>query len=214
MYIMLRQFDITLNQSYNPYFDDNMENKYNPNYLKHMYEKIEKRYNQLDNLNRLLNEDLTDEDFYFLAEKAYYFTYRNQKFIKSNVLLDIKHDYLMINVRVNTNYEIDHNKAYTMEEIESLFKNESILYESHFISEDNDIEDVSNYKVCSDEEFSYYYNRFTSLNRIVSDKSIKEVRRILTKDRIKSDYEKLLEFTESELGYLSRIYGENDYFKL
>ena len=209
MYIMLQQLDITLNQSFNPYFNNSFDDESKQKFIKHLYNKIDRRCEQLDYLKRLINEELSDEEFYSLASKAYYFTYKSQKFIKSNILLDINHDYLMINIRINSPLEIDHNKNYSIFEIENLFKNEKVLYEEVFISEDNDIKDTTNYMVCSDKEFSYYYNRLNGLRNIVSIKNINEVRKLLTKDRIRKDYDRLLKQTEDELKFLSNRFNED-----
>lgn len=207
MYIMLQQLDITLNQCYNPYYD-NIHEKYSHNHINQLYEKIQRRCDQLERLKILLNEDLNDEEFYRIAKETYYFTFRKQGFLKTNVILNTGYDNLMIQVRTNSNYEFDINRCYAIDEIEELFKSESILYEAVFISEDNDIGDKSNFIECSDEEFSEYYRRFKNLELIISKKNLVEVKRILTKKRITEDYKKLLKQTEEELGYLYRKYDD------
>lgn len=207
MHIMLQQLDITLNQCYSSYYD-NMHEKYSRNHLDQLYKKIQNRCDQLERLKILLNEDLSDEDFYRVAKDTYYFTFRKQRFFKTNVILNTGYDNLMIQVRTNSNYEFDINRCYTIEEIEDIFRNESILYEGVFISEDNEISNKSNFIECSDEELSEYYIRFKNLENIISKKNIDDVRKELTKDRIMKDYKYLLKLTETELGYLSRKYDE------
>lgn len=206
MYIMLQQLDITLNQCYNSYFD-NEEEKYNHNHINSIYKRIQRRYDQLENLKTLINENLSDEDFYRLASKTYYFTFRNQKFLKSNIILSTKYDNLMLQVRVNSNYNFDINKCYSIKELEELFEKESILFESIFITEDNVINDKSNFIECSDEEFSKYYIRLKNLETVISKKNLLEVKSVLTKDRLMKDYKRLLKQTEEELGYLSKKFG-------
>lgn len=207
MKAMLQQLDITLNQCYVPFYS--IEDKYSHDCIDNLYERIYKRINQIEVLRRLLNDNLSDIDFYVLASKAYWFNYNNKSFIRTNIILPTYNDYLMLNLRINSDIEVDSNKNYSFDEIINLFKKERIILDGIFISEDNDISNIEGFKVCSDSEFSSYYNKMFELYNIVSLNNIRDVKSILTKDKIKKDLDGLIKWTESELGYISRRYNSD-----
>ena len=130
MKVILRQNDILTNKSMNPnidemYYYDKKKYQYNLN------ERINKRLDQLNILNTLINNDLDDNEYINLVLKAYYLKYEYQKKLNLNIIASNN-----LSIIVNTNSDfLFEDKIYTLKEIISFYtyynvflKNTNIIY--------------------------------------------------------------------------------------
>lgn len=214
MYAILQQKDITVNQHHGPSYElvkDKIVTK--EMYDKALFERIDRRIEQIDNLKRLKDEELSDEEFYELVKKVYFITYENKSVLNVNILSDYD---LTIRLGVNSTIEFDQNKFYRVEEIYELFKEKEILlsniniceYDYKYYKKVYGVERKDFVLVPDDKLGKIYSDMNRKLNDSYNKKIIDRVRRIITKERIESDYRKLIDFTNLEFVYLKNVDSE------
>ncbi len=200
MILSLKQFDINQNQYYNPSIDFNND--------KSLIERINKRINQINNLRLLLNENLSNEEFYDLAIKIYDIRFENQSIIRINLLSDYN---LMIHLVVRSDETIPLG-LYSIKEVISYFKYNNVLlegihfdeYDQNYFKEYLNI-DMSDFKKVSEEELTGFYRYLKNELDIrnYNDNLFKLIKKQLTFDRINEDLNRLIDFTNVELNYLN-----------
>ena len=198
MNVRLKQVDILDNQTYDFYNDRDL-------YFKLMNKRVNNRFNQIEELLKLL-KPMNDLDFYNQALKVYDLKYNNVYFIKSNILLDVKYSYLNILLRVNSDENINTNKYYSDDEVKELLNSSKTILEAVNII-DYEEDDIHNNIICGDDEFLSHYSYIKDLN-IVSNENIKELKKVLTKDKIIKDLQELIKKTKYEIGYLNSKYSD------
>lgn len=124
MKLYLKQFDIISNPSIYPSLtsEDNI------------LLRINRRIEQIDNLKKLLYEELSNFDFYNLVLKVYNIDFEHQFAIKTKYL---SNDNLTMHLMVRLDKILD-SHLYDKEEIINIFSNGDILLESVHIDEYNE----------------------------------------------------------------------------
>lgn len=200
MILRLKQLDILTNDSFvDSIQDDEL-------YTNAMIERINSRYEQIDKLKKLLSEDLQDIEFYHLVLDIYNFIYTNSSALHINFVSDYN---LSIIVRVKSDQKFE-NKIYTLKELMSLYYYHNIYTEGmNYVEFDEDYMskhyDLKYIERINNEELKMFYkyiDRETNNYKHNNINTIKEVKEILTKERIENDLNKLISFTRDEIEIL------------
>lgn len=198
MKVRLIQNDITINQMFNPsYFRRDLK------HYENQKERINKRIEQIKNLCSLLSENLSDEEFYKLVLSTYEIDFDNKAKFNLNLVSDYD---LSLIVRYKSDKKFK-DKFYTIKELFSLFSYEKIMlerinvveYDEEYMKEHYDI---SNIERIDNDMLMGFYNYLKRDLDIINYDIVKDLREILTKERVLNDLNNLMSFTISELDCL------------
>lgn len=189
MEVRLKQFDITINQCFKPYINDEIDD----NYIRYYVNRINKRIYQINTLSKLLSDYINDEEFFKLASTIYDIKYENASYLKT----DIASNGLMIKLKVSSKKKLPTDYNFSYDELLSYFKIGNVLLDNVYITDSDD-----NYDDYDDEELCKYFGKFRNFSEIISHNNTIELRKILTQDRIRKDLKELVDFTKMEINYI------------
>ena len=206
MKLRLKQLDILNNKNIDPYIDEiNFIGK--DNYYSNLSTRIDRRYNQINNIYSLLENNLNEEEYMNKVLNTYDFTYDYNIIMNSNLVSNENISFI-VRSKSDINFE---RKIYTIKEIVSLYTYNNILFDSINMVE-FDLEYMKKYYELDNVEFinrkellSFYkyikevLNDFNLKNKYL----INDVKNILTKERLQDDLDNLFEFTNNEISIIN-----------
>ena len=205
MEVRLKQLDITVNQCFGPYINSEV-NDYYINYYKN---RINRRINQINTLTRLLEDPINDYEFYNLAREVYEIKYENGSYLSTNILLDTGYDNLTIKLKVNSKKALPSNYIFSYEELLKYFKIGNVLLDGVYVVDNAKVFDGFDYIKCDDQGLADYLGKFKKFNSIISRTNIDELKKVLTRDRIRKDLINLVKYTIIEINYLINVLNSN-----
>ncbi len=199
MNIQLKQLDITLNQYYNPDYNNIYQFRLS------LKNRIDNRINQIINLLKLLNDNLSDIEFINIFNNVYDIRFQNKGVLNLNIVSDY-------NLTMIINYASDikfDNVLYSIDEIIDLFKNNNIaLLGINYVEFDSEYMkkyyDISNVNRINEEELSKVYNYILENTRVYNNNFIKDIREKLKREKILKDLNNLINFTSDEFNYIDK----------
>ena len=198
MVLRLKQFDITLNQMFNPL--NNIDNTDKLVYYNDLKRRIDRRVNQINNLIILLNNDLDDKNYYETVLQTYDICFDHNAKFNVNFVSDYKLS-LIVGYKSDKKFK---DKIYTMKEIMSFFRYDKIMlnrinvieYDDEYMNEHYN---TSHIVRVSDKELmatrKYLYRELNKMNKNI----LNDIKSILSKEKLLNDLNNLLEFTLEEL---------------
>ena len=150
-----------------------------------------------------MGENLSDEEFYKLVLSTYEIDFDNKAKFNLNLVSDYD---LSLIVRYKSDKKFK-DKFYTIKELFSLFSDEKIMlerinvveYDEEYMKEHYDI---SNIERIDNDMLMGFYNYLKRDLDIINYDIVKDLREILTKERVLNDLNNLMSFTISELDCL------------